>query len=176
MNILIPDKWLREHLISEATKEEIQKYLSLSGPSVERIYDNEVYDIEVTTNRVDSMSVHGIAREAATILKRAGIKTTLKETSFSKIQKHPNTDLPLPEIIYETENVHRVLAVVMTDIKHLASPKIMQQRLEAIGVNVHEALIDISNYITHELGHPCHVFDYDKIMNKGGKIIIKEAF
>ena len=175
MNILIPDKWLREHLISEATKEEVQKYLSLSGPSVERIYDHEVYDIEVTTNRVDSMSVHGIAREAATILKRAGIKATLKETSFTKIQKHPSTNLPLPEIIYETENVHRVLAVVMTNIKHSSSPEIMRQRLEAIGINVHEALIDISNYITHELGHPCHVFDYDKIMNKGGKIIIKEA-
>jgi len=175
MNILIPDKWLREHLQTKATKSDIQKYLSLSGPSVERIYDDETYDIEVTTNRVDSMSVRGIAREAATILKRAGFEATLKPISFEKIKKHPNKNLPLPEILYETESVHRVLAVVMTDVKHLASPELMKQRLETIGINVHEALIDISNYITHELGHPCHVFDYDKIMNKGGKIIIKEA-
>lgn len=175
MNILIPDKWLREHLQTKATKDNIQKYLSLSGPSVERIYDNEVYDIEVTTNRVDSMSVRGIAREAATILKRAGIEAKLKPISFAEIKKHPNKNLPLPEILYETEGVNRVLAVVMTDVQHLASPKLIRQRLEAIGINVHEALIDISNYITHELGHPCHVFDYDKVMNKGGKIIIKEA-
>lgn len=175
MNILIPDKWLREHLQTKATKSDIQKYLSLSGPSVERIYDDEVYDIEVTTNRVDSMSVRGIAREAATILKRAGFEAKLTPISFPEIKKHPSKNLPLPEILYETEGVHRVLAVVMTDVKHLASPETMRQRLETIGINVHEALIDISNYITHELGHPCHVFDYDKIMNKGGKIIIKEA-
>ncbi len=175
MNILIPDKWLREHLETKATKNDIQKYLSLSGPSVERIYDDEVYDIEVTTNRVDSMSVRGIAREAATILKRADIDAKLKKVKFQEIKKHPNKNLPLPEIIYETDYIHRVLTVVLTDFKHVASPVFMQERLQAIGVNVHEALIDITNYITHELGHPCHAFDYDKIMRKGGKIIIKEA-
>lgn len=175
MNILIPDTWLREHLVTKASKNEIQKYLSLSGPSVERIYDNETYDIEVTTNRVDSMSVRGIAREAATILKRAGIDAKLKEFKSTEISKHPYKNLPLPEIVYETDSVHRVLAVVISDVKHLDSPEAMQKRLAIIGVNAHEALIDISNYITHELGHPCHVFDYDKIMNRGGKIIIKEA-
>ena len=175
MNILIPDQWLREHLQTKASKADIQKYLSLSGPSVERIYDDEVYDIEVTTNRVDSMSVRGIAREAATILKRANREASLKKIKFAEIQKHPNKNLPLPEIIYETDKVHRVLAVVMTDVQHLDSPELMKQRLAAIGSNTHGALIDITNYITHELGHPCHVFDYDKIMNLGGKIIIKEA-
>lgn len=175
MNILIPDKWLREHLQTKATKSDIQKYLSLSGPSVERIYDDEVYDIEVTTNRVDSMSVRGIAREAATILKRAGIDAKLKKVEFPKIKKHPNKNLPLPEILYETEDVYRILAVVITDVEHSESPELMRQRLETIGINVHEALIDITNYVTHELGHPCHAFDYDKIMAKGGKIIIKEA-
>jgi phenylalanyl-tRNA synthetase beta chain len=175
MNILIPDSWLREHLVTKATKADIQKYLSLSGPSVERIYNNEVYDIEVTTNRVDSMSVRGIAREAATILKRADIEAQLKKVAFAPIKQNSNKNLPLPEIIYETDSVHRVLAVVMTDVKHLDSPEFMKRRLEAIELNVHEALIDISNYITHELGHPCHVFDYDKIMSRGGKIIIKEA-
>jgi len=175
MNILIPDKWLREHLETKASKNDIQKYLSLSGPSVERIYDDEVYDIEVTTNRVDSMSIRGIAREASTILKRAGFESKLKKIDFQEIKKHPNKNLPLPEIIYETDYVHRVLAVVLTDLKHVDSPVLMQERLQAIGVNVHEALIDITNYITHELGHPCHAFDYDKIMTKGGKIIIKEA-
>lgn len=175
MNILIPDSWLREHLQTTASKTDIQKYLSLSGPSVERIYHDDVYDLEVTTNRVDCMSVRGIAREAATILKRAGFAAKLKAINFPEIKKHPHKNLPLPEIIYETEAVHRVLAVVMTNVQHVDSPELMKQRLQTIDVNVHEALIDISNYVTHELGHPCHVFDYDKIMNLGGKIIIKEA-
>lgn len=175
MNILIPDQWLREHLQSKASKKDIQKYLSLSGPSVEHIYNEETYDIEVTTNRVDSMSVRGIAREAATILKRAGIAAKLKPLQLSEVKKHPGRNLPLPEIIYETDSVRRVLTVVLTDLVPASSPKKIQERLQAIEINVHDALIDISNYITHELGHPCHVFDYDKIMSYGGKIIIKEA-
>jgi phenylalanyl-tRNA synthetase beta chain len=81
MNILIPHSWLLEHLDTKATPQDIQKYLSLCGPSVERIYEREgepVYDIEVTTNRVDSMSVRGIAREAAVILRQFTIPAKLK--------------------------------------------------------------------------------------------------
>ena len=58
MNILIPHSWLLEHLDTKAKPTEIQKYLSLCGPSVERINivnGEPVYDIEVTTNRVDCM-------------------------------------------------------------------------------------------------------------------------
>jgi phenylalanyl-tRNA synthetase beta chain len=51
----------------------------------------------------------------------------------------------------------------------------MAKRLKQIDQNVHWATIDITNYITHELGHPCHAFDYDKIMSLGGEIIIDEA-
>ena len=81
MNILIPHTWLLEHLDTAATPEQIQEYVSLCGPSIERIYDREgekVYDIEVTTNRVDSMSVRGIDREMAVILTQFGIKAKLK--------------------------------------------------------------------------------------------------
>ena len=183
MNILISDKWLREHLDTDAKKTDIQKYVSLSGPSVEHIYDFELsdgkkdylYDIEVTTNRVDSMSIRGIAREAATILNRAGFRAKLKDFSIKKIQKHPNIKLELPEVVYETDTINRVLAVVLTDIQHKEAPTEIKDRLAQIEVNSHEALIDITNYVTQELGHPCHAFDYDKIMKSGGKIIIKEA-
>ena len=143
-----------------------------------KLSDNKtdyLYDIEVTTNRVDMMSIRGIAREAATILKRAGYSAKLKKFPLAEIKKHPKLNLPVPEIIYETDNVNRVLAVVLTKIKDCSSPKKIQDRLTGIEVNVHSALIDVTNYITHELGHPCHAFDYDKIMAHGGKIIVKEA-
>lgn len=175
MNILIPDAWLREHLHSPAKPADIAKHLSLSGPSVERILEGEVYDIEVTTNRVDSMSVRGIAREAATILRRAGFTAKLKDLPARPITTHPSVKLPLPEIVYETEAVKRVLGVVIADVSQPASPDYMQERLAQVEINSHDALIDISNYITHELGHPCHLFDYDEIMRRGGKIFIREA-
>lgn len=61
MNILIPDSWLRDFLKTKATPQQIKECLSLCGPSVERIHqagDETVYDIEITTNRVDCMSVN----------------------------------------------------------------------------------------------------------------------
>lgn len=183
MNILIPHSWLSEHLSGKFKPKDIQKYLSLSGPSVERFQEVKladgkkeiVYDIEVTTNRVDMMSIEGIAREAATILTRAGFSLRRLKKDWPEVKQDQIVRLPMPEIIYETDHIRRVMAVVLTDIKQVASPQYMQNRLQAVEINVHDAVVDITNYVTHELGHPCHVFDYDKLMNMGGKIIIKEA-
>jgi phenylalanyl-tRNA synthetase beta subunit len=55
------------------------------------------------------------------------------------------------------------------------TPDWMATRLKQIEQNVHNSLIDITNYVTHDLGHPCHAFDYDKIMDQGGTIIVKQA-
>src|SRR3989344_6053651 len=90
MNILIPDSWLREYLKTKATPEQIKEYLSLCGPSVERLTkvgSELVYEIEVTSNRPDSMSVVGIAREAAAILPRFGIKAALVNDPYTVTAK-----------------------------------------------------------------------------------------
>jgi len=71
MNIKIPHSWLSQYLKTDAAPIKIAEALSLSGPSVEKVENignDFVYDIEVTTNRVDMMSVYGIAREASVIL------------------------------------------------------------------------------------------------------------
>jgi phenylalanyl-tRNA synthetase beta chain len=178
MNILIPHQWLMDHLETEATPNQIQKYLSLSGPSVERIYNragDQVYDIEITTNRVDSMSVRGVAREAAVILKRAGIEATLKPVKLTPIKIETESNLPLPEIENNADLCNRVLAVVLKDVDDSPTPDWMADRLKQIDQQVHNSMVDITNYVTHDLGHPCHAFDYDKMMDKGGQIIIKEA-
>lgn len=176
MNILIPHSWLLEHLDIQASPQEIQRLVSLSGPSIERIYDREgepVYDIEVTTNRVDSMSVRGIARECAVILNQAGVSAKLKNLEIQSVEK--SDSLPLPEVVNDPKLCKRVLCVILKDVKHAATPDWMAKRLIQTEMNVHDAVIDITNYVTHELGHPCHAFDYDKVMSFGGKIIVKEA-
>jgi len=175
MNILIPHTWLLEHLQTQATPEEIQKYLSLCGPSVERIYQREgevVYDIEVTTNRVDSMSVRGIAREAAVILPQFGVKATLKPLKLPEFASNFHIDqlLPQPTVINDPALCKRVMYVILKDVLRTPTPEWMAKRLIQTEMNVHDSVIDITNYITHELGHPCHAFDYDKIMDKGGQI------
>ena len=182
MNIFIPHKWLLEHLETDATPEVISEKLSLCGPSVEHIYDREgdsVYDIEVTTNRVDSMSVRGIAREAAVILNQFGIAAELKEPQYQNVKLETDVEadklLPLPKISNNPELCERIVAVVLQNVDRTPTPKWMAERLKQVEMNIHDSVIDITNYITHEVGHPVHAFDYDKLMAHGGKIIIKEA-
>lgn len=177
MNIFIPHSWLLEHLDTEASPQDIQRLVSLSGPSIERIYDRDgdsVYDIEVTTNRVDAMSVRGIARECAVILQHAGVPAKLKPLQLPGIEAEGET-LPEPEIVNDPKFCKRVLYVILKNVKHTATPDWMAKRLTQVDIGIHDAVIDITNYITHELGHPCHAFDYDKIMKLGGEIIVKEA-
>jgi phenylalanyl-tRNA synthetase beta chain len=181
MNILIPHKWLLEHLDTKATEAEIQKYVSLCGPSIERIYQTEgesVYDIEVTTNRVDSMSVRGIARETAVILEQFGVKAKLKPSEIVRnveIDVSPTEMLPLPKVNNDPKLSKRLTCVVLSDVKRNPTPDWMGKRLLQTDQNIHDAVIDITNYVTHELGHPCHAFDYDKLMKTGGEINVVEA-
>ncbi len=182
MNILIPHPWLLEHLDTDADPTTLQTNLSLSGPSVERVYEREgdsVYDIEVTTNRVDSMSVRGIAREAAVILEQFGIRAQLKQPNYEEVFLVPDVPeeemLPLPAIHNDLELCERIMAVVLKDVERTSTPEWMAKRLRQIDINVHDSVIDITNYITHEVGHPVHAFDYDKLMALGGEIIIKAA-
>jgi len=177
MNILVPVTWLGEYLETSMTSEELAALGSLHGPSFERIEEidgEKVFDIEITTNRVDSMCIKGLARELAAI---AGDKVKPKKLTKQREMdwKAQTLELPLPEIQVETPAVNKISCVVLDNVKNIDSPEWMRKRLHQIGQNSHGIIIDMSNYVTHELGHPCHTFDYDKIMALGGKIIVKQA-
>lgn len=179
MNIPIPYYWLLDHLQTTATAEEIAKFLSLSGPSVERIEiieDEPVFDIEVTTNRVDCMSVRGIAREAAAILPQHGIKATLKpfsEDTFASIINLPKTEKLDLEIINHPQLCHRILALKLGSLTISPSSPQIQKRLKQVGQRPLNNIIDITNLVMWEIGQPIHAFDYDRLTQK--KVIIREA-
>lgn len=173
MNILIPHSWLSEYLKTNATPKNIADSLSLSGPSVEKVDkvgDDWVYDIEVTTNRVDMMSVYGIAREAYTILPQFGYKAQLKDYSQKGITSNKILDL---KIINNPKLCKRVLTVKLENVNQAKSPDWLAQQLIKVGQRPINNVIDITNYVMWEIGHPIHVFDYDRINSK--KIIIREA-
>jgi phenylalanyl-tRNA synthetase beta chain len=173
MNILIPYHWLLEYLDTTATPGELAKYLSLCGPSVERItkIENEpVLEIEVTTNRVDSLSVMGIAREAAAILPRFGLPAKLKLPKFNRLVQVSN---PLPlQIVNNPQLCHRIVAIVL-EVNIGQSSPIIRKRLIQAGMRPLNNVIDITNYVMLASGQPTHVFDYDKITTH--KLIIREA-
>jgi phenylalanyl-tRNA synthetase beta chain len=181
MNILIPDSWLRDYLKTDAKPKDIKRCLSLSGPSVERVYtiDGEiVYDIEVTTNRVDAYSIYGIAREAAVILPQFGFKTTLLPLpTLPKLPKQQTLQLHIQN---DSSLCRRILAIKIENVSLKPSPEIIQKRLNLVNQRPINNLVDITNYVMWETGHPCHVFDYDRfptnaiivrLAKKGEKVI-----
>ncbi|MFC1653526.1 phenylalanine--tRNA ligase subunit beta [Patescibacteria group bacterium] len=173
MNILIPHNWLLEHLDTKATPKQIQEYLSLCGPSVERIETvkgEPVYDIEVTTNRVDMMSVRGITREAATILPEFGIDAKLKKLSRVEISSTSELNLKIKN---DSSLCHRSICVLLKDVQIKDSPDWIKKRLEQVGQRPLNNAIDITNYAMWEVGHPIHAFDYDRLKQK--TIVIREA-
>lgn len=177
MNILIPDSWLREYLKTDATPKQLKDSLSLCGPSIERIRTvgkDTIYDIEITSNRVDMGSVYGIAREAAAILPRFGIQATLIPTPSyaASVGGHHDEALPL-KIVDPQHLCHRILAIVIDDVTVKPALKHMKDRIEKSGVRSLNNLIDITNYVMLELGHPCHVFDYDRIAT--GTLVLRKA-
>lgn len=174
MNILLPDSWLREYLDTAATTKQIKDCLSLCGPSVEKISkagNDFVYEIEITTNRVDMASVYGIAREAAAILPRFGIKAKLKNLEV-KAPTKPQNILPM-QVIDPDKICNRIMGVVLEVDQMKPSPNHVKERIEKSGVRALNNLVDITNYVMLELGQPCHVFDYDRI--KTHKFLIRFA-
>lgn len=176
MDIKILDSWLREFLASPARPEAIARYLSLCGPSVQRIekFNKDfVYVIEVTTNRIDSASVYGIAREASAILPRFGVKAKLKPIKFTSTEFNFVKNFGYIKTTVDTNLCQRFTAALIKNVKIGDSPYRIQQRLESAGVRALNNVVDISNYIMLELGQPVHTFDYDKI--KGAKMILRES-
>jgi len=176
MNILILDSWLKEHLKTKANVKQIGEYLSLCSQSVEKIDkvgNDWLYNIEITTNRPDCLSVYGLARELAVILPRFNLPAKLLPLETKYELSKGNEELPLEVKITKPSLCPRFTALIFDKVVIKPSPKIVQERLEKSGIRAINNVVDISNYLMLELGQPMHTFDYDKI--KDHKMILRES-
>ncbi len=163
MDIKITQSWLSDYIETNASPQKIAELLNLFGPSVERIHQTEndtVYSIEVTTNRVDSASVQGIARELAAILPRDGYTV--------KVKTPGEIELPFKQkvqtmIINDPTLASRIMSVEFRNVKIKPSPAFLQERLTAIGLKPKNNVVDITNYVMYERGIPVHAFDIKKL-------------
>lgn len=175
MDILVPDSWLKNFLKTDIKPKKLAEYVSLCGPSVDKLEKkgkDYVYHIEVTTNRVDAAGIYGIAREAAAILPRFGKKASLAKADYKPSLKfHKKVDYLDAKV--DSKLCPRFSAVLIKGVKVKESPSWVKERLEAVKVRPINNVVDISNYLMHELGQPVHTFDYDKI--KGKKMILRES-
>lgn len=173
MNIKLLDSWLKDYLKTAAKAKDIAEKLSLTSASIEHVkpHNNDyVYDIEITTNRIDLVSSLGLAREAAAILPEFGIEATFTPPDIKPPQKI--AEKALITIKTDPTLVYRICAVVM-QVQIGQSPLWLKERLEEIGIRSLNNLIDITNYLMRDIGHPTHVFDYDRLITK--KLIIRQS-
>ena len=173
MNILIPYSWLKDYISTKLSPLKIAEGLSLHSFSVEKtIKEKEdfVFEIEVTPNRGDALSVIGIARELKAIFPEKVCK--FKEDKFIKNQKTSDKD-KLEVQIKDKSLVPRFVAIVLDNVKIKRSPLFIEERLKKVGIRPINNIVDITNYLMIDRGQPMHAFDYEKIREK--RMIIRES-
>src|SRR4030042_1253485 len=165
----VPYEWLKEFFDITATPEEVAERLTMIGLEVEgaeSVKDDTLFEVNVTPNRPDCLSIIGIARQLS-----AAFKTPLKLPSH-EIKE----GLTLPDFsveIIDPELCNRYAGRVIKDVKISDSPEWIKTRLEKCGIRAINNIADITNYVLLEFGHPLHAFDADKISSK--KIRISTA-
>lgn len=146
----------------------------MSAADYFKIESDTVLEIGLTPNRSDAASHLGVARDLAAILNtRNGIAN--HQTQLSGLNPLPDpTNLNTVEIsIEKTETCRRYSGLVISGITVKESPDWMKNRLSAIGLRPINNIVDITNFVLHELGQPLHAFDFEKI--KGKKINVRGA-
>jgi phenylalanyl-tRNA synthetase beta chain len=171
--------WLRDFVEIKASAEEIAATLALRGfevASVESLPNHEthpglpddVIDLEVTANRPDCLSVMGLAREVAT-----AFQIPFAPTHVTNGASVPTGDSDRITIAIDDQDLGPRYVGAVADVTNVATPSWMASRLQAAGVRPISAIVDVTNYVLIEHGHPMHAFDLSKLA--GAEIRVRRA-
>jgi len=178
MKVLL--SWLREFVEIDESAEAIGRRLSLRGLALEGLEPagaDALLDFDVTANRPDCMSVAGIAREVAVAFRvpfRAPADRLAALAAGAAADgvraDAPSTTIP---ITIEAPDLCPRYVGAVADVTTGPSPAWMAERLTACGVRPISNVVDITNYVLLELGHPMHAFDYSRLA--GPAIVVRRA-
>ena len=145
----------------------------VAGTPASKVFNietDEVFEIGLTPNRADAMSHWGVARDLrAGIIQKNGNHAELITPSVNKFKVEKRT-LKIDVKVEEPKLAPRYCGVTISGITVKPSPEWLKNRLKAIGLTPKNNIVDVTNYVLHELGQPLHAFDASKI---NGKIIVK---
>ena len=169
--MLFSVNWLNEHIQGQLpAPDKLEQLLNMHIFEVEkkeRKKGDWIFDVAVLTHRGDAVSHRGLARELAALLKRQMRKLPLKPLKKEK------GSLPSLTIKVQSREVYRYSAVVLEGIHIGTSPQWLKDRLELLGINSINNIVDITNYVMLELGQPLHAFDFDTLREH--QMIVREA-
>ncbi|MBR9854305.1 MAG: phenylalanine--tRNA ligase subunit beta [Algicola sp.] len=134
------------------------------------IENDEVFEIGLTPNRADAMSHFGVARDLKAGLEQQEIQKELVTPSTSNFSID-NRSLKIDVEVKESDLAPRYCGVTISNLIVQESPDWLKNRLKAIGLSPINNVVDVTNYVLHELGQPLHAFDASKI--KGNKVEVK---
>jgi phenylalanyl-tRNA synthetase beta chain len=163
-------EWLNNYVdLSDLSDDQLGVRLTEIGHAVESTESHggdTIFDLEITTNRVDAMSHVGMAREIAAALGRS---TTITSTPppTGQAASPPTIRVDAPEMCA------RYTALAIRNITVKPSSPLVVKRLEDVGLRPINNIVDITNYVMVALGHPLHAFDMDRV--SGQTIIVRRG-
>lgn len=172
----VPISWLREYLDFSCPVEQLAEDLTMAGLEVEEIAEvdgDTVFDVKVTPNRGDWLSMIGVAREAAPLV---GSKMRMPDPSTGSGcsgGSGPESSEMIRIEIEAPDLCGRYVGVVVRNVEIKDSPEWMQKRLVAAGMRPINNIVDITNFVMLELGQPLHAFDLRLL--GGSRIIVRTA-
>ncbi|HLV02762.1 MAG TPA: phenylalanine--tRNA ligase subunit beta, partial [Acidobacteriota bacterium] len=172
----ISRKWLEDYVDIDvvspdaSTLADALTMLGLAVELVEEVSGDAILDVDVTTNRPDCLNHYGIARELA-----AYYRLDLKHPEWGDLEADsvPEEGCSAGVTILDADLCSRYAARVMWDVEIGESPDWLKTRLESIGQRAINNIVDITNYVLFELGHPLHAFDYHRLTDR--QIVVRRA-
>jgi phenylalanyl-tRNA synthetase beta chain len=136
-------------------------------------YNDFIFEIGLTPNRMDAMSHYGVARDVCAYLTHHGNKEARPKIIFANNFKPDNQGLTINVVIENKAACPRYSGITISGIQVKTSPQWLKDKLAAIGQRPINNIVDITNFILHETGQPLHAFDADEI--KGNTVVVKNV-
>jgi phenylalanyl-tRNA synthetase beta chain len=174
MRLLI--SWLRDFVDVTASAEDIALGLALRGfevASVEHRGDDAVIDFEIPANRPDCLAVLGLAREVATLYRLPLIPRSASAGATIAPRPEPLGESDRLRVTIEDAELCPRYAAAVAEVSIGPSPVWLASRLHAVGIRPISSIVDITNYVLIELGHPMHAFDLARLA--GSEIRVRRA-
>jgi len=135
------------------------------------VYEDWVIEVDITPNRQDAFSHYGVARDLFAYFSVNSNKNYKLSLPNVDDYKQDNSNLNIDVEVKNTNACPRYSGVTMCNVKVTETPQWMQNRLKAIGLKPINNVVDITNYVLFEIGHPLHAFDASKV--EGNKIVVE---